>query len=184
MLAACFRFCVTSSSLSSSTLVFSWATSACRAARSPCRPCTSWCLITSSCFSFRDCRFIEAEVVNILEEKDFVTVSQFALRVSWPCRPEACWSLPALLGAPWSCCWPDPAETEARYSLTVVGHSCCSASLWSPAAQLHAPCCLEHPSGGQPSDWLGFPLPLAESWSPVCPCVTQQTGDIINSDLN
>lgn len=55
MLAACFLFWVTSSSLSSSTRVFSCATSACSAVRASCKPCTSCCLSTSSCLSCRDC---------------------------------------------------------------------------------------------------------------------------------
>lgn len=56
MLAACFLFWVTSSSLSSSTRVFSWAISVCSAVLSSCRPCTSCCLSASSCFSRRDWR--------------------------------------------------------------------------------------------------------------------------------
>ena len=55
MLAACFLFCVTSSSLSSSTRVVSRDTSFCSAVRSSCRPCTSCCRSDSSCFSCRDC---------------------------------------------------------------------------------------------------------------------------------
>lgn len=56
MLAVCFLFWVTSSSLSSSTRMLSRATSVCSAVRSSCRPCTSCCLSSSSCLSCRDWR--------------------------------------------------------------------------------------------------------------------------------
>lgn len=51
MLAACFLFCVTSSSLSSSTRVFSWEVSVCSIVFSACRVCTSSCLCCSSFFN-------------------------------------------------------------------------------------------------------------------------------------
>lgn len=201
--AACFRFWVTSSSLSSSTVVFRWPTSVCRAARSSCRPCTSCCLSPSSFFSCRDCAIDRVEIklagkklrsskvflqwfVKLKIIYSFFTIFTFvfsqhkpALRALWPCHPAACWSPPALLGAQWSCRWPDPAATAENCSLTAAGRSCCSASLWSRAAPLPAPCCLGHQLGGQLSDWSGHPLPPEEMWSPVCHCIQEKVWYVV-----
>lgn len=88
-----------------------------------------------------------------------------------PFHPIACWSLPASLGAPWSCWSVDRAESVKSCSLTGAERSCCSASQWSPVAQPLAPCCLVHHAENQPSGWSDSLLPPEEMRLLVYLCV-------------